>query len=535
MGQDVPQNYGKLVFGYPLALQVDFDPTLESVHGLLAEGSQEREREESATVNQPRAEGSQESEESAQDEPMQNPYEQPSKRAGGTLQREGPVDHWEQQRSSSGSSEPPEEQVDMPPDDQLEQEATPTHVEADPQEDEPMGEEVVNLWEAEDPPDDEDYVVEQVTCSSISASNPCVLYEASIVCSRDETGHVEKNSSGEKINVLRDWGRWLGTQRVALRRQSIGRADWEKLCTMDRTSLLSLHQSLPWEMGRVRAYHHEERHFDAVRTMLDDCRYYWTDWMRGQGEPPGWEDRFRIDREQWSEIWHLYERDLMIQEDMEWLVEAFFTFYRKHLCRLIRENDRMWGDFCQKVVGAHGNELDQLELNTFGYDMTDPNVEVPVNKKTVIPDPEKHFSFSTKLMVWQLICTNRRLPRISVLALSLPIESLFSLSTAEKTWQLNHTDFLSSMPTINSSDMKLFTNLQAQEPKHEIYVQVTFIHPQSLVDMFGLPTQARLLMFLNIKHMMWIWKKMMMKMKHSFYLLCKWLSDLRRNHGMREV
>jgi hypothetical protein len=123
----------------------------------------------------------------------------------------------------------------------------------------------------------------------------------------------------------------------------------------------------------------------------------------------------------------------MIQEDMEWLVEAFFTFYRKHLCRLIRENDRMWGDFCQKVVGAHGNELDQLELNTFGYDMTDPNVEVPVNKKTVIPDPEKHFSFSTKLMVWQLICTNRKLPRISVLALSLPIESLFSLSTAEKT------------------------------------------------------------------------------------------------------
>jgi len=34
-----------------------------------------------------------------------------------------------------------------------------------------MGEEVVDLWEAEDPPDD-DYVVEQATSSSISASNP---------------------------------------------------------------------------------------------------------------------------------------------------------------------------------------------------------------------------------------------------------------------------------------------------------------------------------------------------------------------------
>ena len=39
-----------------------------------------------------------------------------------------------------------------------------------------MGEEVVNLWEAEDPPDDiEDPVVEQATKSSISASNPWVL------------------------------------------------------------------------------------------------------------------------------------------------------------------------------------------------------------------------------------------------------------------------------------------------------------------------------------------------------------------------
>ena len=34
-----------------------------------------------------------------------------------------------------------------------------------------MGEEVVNLWEAEDPPDEvEDPVVEQATRSSISAS-----------------------------------------------------------------------------------------------------------------------------------------------------------------------------------------------------------------------------------------------------------------------------------------------------------------------------------------------------------------------------
>jgi hypothetical protein len=45
-----------------------------------------------------------------------------------------------------------------------EQEATPSHEQVDLTQDDPMGEEVVDLWEAEDVPD-EDYVVEQVTRS----------------------------------------------------------------------------------------------------------------------------------------------------------------------------------------------------------------------------------------------------------------------------------------------------------------------------------------------------------------------------------
>ena len=149
-------------------------------------------REESAQNDQPRAEGSQEREESApNDGPMQNPYQQPSRRAGGSLQREGSVDQWEQQRSSSGSSEPPEEQDEVRPDHQPEQEQTPAHARKDPQENEPMSDEVSNPWEPEDQPDEKDDIVEQVSCSSIFASNPWILYEAGIVCSRDEDGHVE--------------------------------------------------------------------------------------------------------------------------------------------------------------------------------------------------------------------------------------------------------------------------------------------------------------------------------------------------------
>ena len=51
MGQQVPQNYGKLVFGTPLSTEADFDPAAESIYGLTAEGFQERE--ESAQGSQP--------------------------------------------------------------------------------------------------------------------------------------------------------------------------------------------------------------------------------------------------------------------------------------------------------------------------------------------------------------------------------------------------------------------------------------------------------------------------------------------------
>ena len=57
MGQQVPQNYGKLVFGNPLCNEKDFDPPMDSIYCAAAESSHEREA-------------------SAQDDaPMSNPYE----------------------------------------------------------------------------------------------------------------------------------------------------------------------------------------------------------------------------------------------------------------------------------------------------------------------------------------------------------------------------------------------------------------------------------------------------------------------------
>ena len=276
MGQQVPQNYGRLVFGTPLSNENDFDPVMDSIYGTAAESSHEREV-------------------SAQDddEPMRNPYEQPSRR-GRSQEREEPQDEWEQQRSSSGSSEPPQHD-DPLQDAQDNQQEEPL---VDDQDDQ-MGEEVVNLWEAEDPPDEmEDPVVEQATKSSISASNPWVLYEAGIICAREENGELTKNSSGEKVIVLREWSLLFTSQKIALRRQSIGRADCEKL---PWTGHLCLLFTRAWEIGRMMSWMEKNEKIDAMTNYWDTCRRHWTDWMRGQVEPAGWEDRHEISRENWRE------------------------------------------------------------------------------------------------------------------------------------------------------------------------------------------------------------------------------------------
>ena len=385
MGQQVPQNYGKLVFGTPLCNKKDFDPVMGSIYGLVAERSQERE--ESAPV----------------DEPMQNPYEQPSRRGrspereepqegGRSQEREEPQDVWEQQRSSSGSSEPP--QHDDPQQDAQDNQQEEPSVDI---QDDTMGEEIVDLWEAEDPPDDmEDPVVTQVTRSSISASNAWILYEANIIIAREENGELIRNSSGEKVIVLREWNLLLSSQKIALRRQSITRSDWEKLPWTGHQCFLF---TRAWEIGRMQSYFNKIQDFTALENYLDNCRRCGLDWMRGQVEPSGWEDRNEINREDWREKFLLYERDLAIQKDMEYLSEAVFVFYTKHLDNFIRENNKLWGDFCRRKRDDDGHIMDALELDTSMYNLRIPGTEVPMNKRTVIPEPERHFSFSTKMMI----------------------------------------------------------------------------------------------------------------------------------------
>ena len=63
------------------------------------------------------------------------------------------------------------------------------------------------------------------------------------------------------------------------------------------------------------------------------------DWMRSQDVPINWESRHNIPMNSWHEKWLNYQRDLDIQQDMDWLSEAVFQFYQVHLDRMIRKNE----------------------------------------------------------------------------------------------------------------------------------------------------------------------------------------------------
>ena len=184
-----------------------------------------------------------------------------------------------------------------------------------------------------------------------------------------------------------------------LRHQDIRRPELEKL---PWTGHLCYLFTRVWEIGRQKSQLKKSAKYRDLRDLSNNLRANGCDWMRGQDEPLNEETRHEIPKNSWHEKWLNYERDLEIQEDQDWLSEAVFHSYQKHLDKMIRANDLLWMDFCRKryVWNEEKGDWDTfLELSTRGYDTTDPTVVVPSTYKTVIPEPELHFSFSTTLMV----------------------------------------------------------------------------------------------------------------------------------------
>ena len=268
---------------------------------------------------------------------MSNPCTRPSRfgTRGGSQEREEPQrdtsapNWWEDYRSSPGSPEEPEN---------ADAEDAPYFEEEDE-----VAEQAAVLWIEEGDEFNDPYY--EAATSSASATNPWVLYEAGIVCSREEDGSVERNSSGERVLNLREWAYLMTDQRVRLRHQGIRRPEWEKL---PWTGHLCYLFTRAWELGRWKSQYKRAREFDAMRQVSENARLNGVDWMRGQPEPLNWENRHDIPMNSWHGKWLNYQRDIQIQDDMDWISEAAYQFYQVHLDKMIRKNGMLWGDFCRK-------------------------------------------------------------------------------------------------------------------------------------------------------------------------------------------
>ena len=256
-----------------------------------------------------------------------------------------------------------------------------------------------------------DEVVTTAT-TSMSASNPWLFYESGLVCVKSDEAELLKNSSGQKVINLREWDKLHVNQRICLRRQSIRRPEWEKLPWTGHMCFLL---TRAWELGRWKSHHMRMFDFDQMSSLTERAKYWKADWMRGATEPRSWKDRFTIPKDDWPERWMLYKRDEAIQADLEFIAEAVYQFYQVHLDKMIRKNNLLWGDFCRKKLVRNSTtgvmeDTGFLDLDTEGYDMTNSGVEVLLNEKTVIPEPERHFSFSTTLMVMAIELYQREVP-----------------------------------------------------------------------------------------------------------------------------
>lgn len=137
----------------------------------------------------------------------------------------------------------------------------------------------------------QDDQIEYGVFSSFASTNPWVLYEANVVCFKDENDVILKNSSGEKVIHLREWFNLSQNQRLSLERQGYTREDWESLPWTGHQCYL---MTRAWELGRLRAYYMSKNDadgFDQAGRILGEARNSKLDWLRGIPKPDGWGER----------------------------------------------------------------------------------------------------------------------------------------------------------------------------------------------------------------------------------------------------
>ena len=231
--------------------------------------------------------------------------------------------------------------------------------------------------------------------SSRGADNPWMLYDAGVIVARKKARSndggvpgLELNDFDEKIIHLIDYEKLFANQQLALFRQGIQEQEW---MTLPWTGYLCYFFTFAWDTGRKMYLMKRQGDLYGGQKMMTWLSEQGHDFMKGLKMPDGFEGRFDQEKKFWPEVYHDYERRTYIQKDFEYMVDVVTSFFEHGLEKFIRRNPCLWGDMCKRT--ANGLlDLDAGDIEE-GSGQT-----VEASSKTVKPQPEFHFRFSTRLM-----------------------------------------------------------------------------------------------------------------------------------------
>ena len=169
------------------------------------------------------------------------------------------------------------------------------------------------------------------------------------------------------------------------------------------------------------------------------------------------------------------------------------------------EKQYIWNDATQRY-----DEF--LELSTKGYDMRNPSTVIPMAEKTVIPEPEIHFSFSTMLMVIAIELYLQESERQFCHYVTYAHRKLVQFVESRKQMTAESDRFFVDTPTISFVQHESFHISARSKTKAKDIGASGTLHTsiQNFLVMCGLVVRPSLFMFQKIKLMMFKWMQMMM-------------------------
>ena len=349
MGQQTPEPYRKLIFTTPMLQRI--------VYEAMVKGSSAQPEVPKGPSQDPSKESSSKGEESSGSKAASS-----QQRSDKPEESQGPnYDPWAEWEPEPSSDKP--------------EEGKTAKAERSYKEEESAKDQDMEDSDIEEYGTTEDRIQHDLQ-TSFAGANPWILYEAGIICVKDNKGELQRNASEEKVINLLEWDNLEDNQVLALLRQGIGPEQWQEISWTGHFCYLF---TAAWEIGRTRSLCMREEDPDESKRVLQNIRHHGWDWHRGNCEPYGYEKRHDLPRESWTPDIKMYERNEEIQADMEWLSEAVCNLYRNVLDQFIRQNDRLWGDFCKKLIDENtGLTTEYLDLNTTGYDIRGGQT-VPMN------------------------------------------------------------------------------------------------------------------------------------------------------------